>query len=221
MACFEGFFFEPANGSFSLAETYLTNPNGGAVASWSPTGFGLASGHDWMEKGFFLELFQHDETVFGRAMTKAKYYLDEKAGAQFEDLLDTFILFGDPALQIQSFAMPTAVNVADLAAARNDADVTVSWSTTNEVDILGFDVWRSESPNGEFIKLNQEPIWAKTSGGATGADYAFQDMTATPEQAYWYRLRVLLQDGDQADAGLVELTEAATDSQIFLPIVTK
>jgi len=222
MACFEGFFFEPARGSFSLAETYLHNPNGGAVASWSPTGFGLASGHDWMEKGIFLELFQKEETVFGRAMTHAKYYLAENAGAQYVDLIDTFLLFGDPALQVQSFATPTAVDIADFAATRDGADVTVSWSTANEVEILGFNLFRGESADGEFVSVNDEPIWANSPGSATGGTYEFHDLTAVADQAYWYRLQVLFRDGGQVVVGLVELTTLADENtQLFLPIVTK
>jgi len=51
MTCSEGFFREPALGSQSFGEAIVRMPGGGAVASWSPTGFGLAPGHDCLERG--------------------------------------------------------------------------------------------------------------------------------------------------------------------------
>ena len=94
MACFEGFFHQPPSGSRSLGETYVLNPNGGAVASWSPTGFGVATGHDWMEQGLFLALFQDRVGQLGSAMTQGKEYLYHNAPAhKYDDLIDTFVLF--------------------------------------------------------------------------------------------------------------------------------
>ena len=39
-------------------ETLLRAPNGGDVASFSPTGLGVANGHDVLQRGFYEAAFQ-------------------------------------------------------------------------------------------------------------------------------------------------------------------
>jgi hypothetical protein len=70
----------------------------GAVASWSPTGLGVVSGHDCLDRGFFQALFQDGLLTLGQATTAGK--LNLLASGSNLDLLDTYLLFGDPALHI-------------------------------------------------------------------------------------------------------------------------
>ena len=63
-----------------LAESYTraVDANGvgkGAIASFSPTGFGLVAGHDLLEEGFFLAVFHEGIDTLGAATTYAKQYL--------------------------------------------------------------------------------------------------------------------------------------------------
>ncbi len=99
MTCDNGYFAQTNADSFGEASVRMAG--GGAVASWSPTGFGLASGHDYMERGFFLAVF-HDRTArIGAATTAGKVYLVQNAPpGQYLDLLDTYLLLGDPAVTI-------------------------------------------------------------------------------------------------------------------------
>ncbi len=57
MTCNEGYFHEPKVGVESTSEAGLRYANGGAVASWAPTGFGLSTGHDYLERGFSSRFF--------------------------------------------------------------------------------------------------------------------------------------------------------------------
>jgi hypothetical protein len=102
MTCSEGFFHEAALGSQSFGEASVRMDGGGAVASWSPTGFGLAPGHDYLERGLFAALFHDGVRQLGPATTQGKLYLLAHAPAgKFRDLVDTYLLLGDPALRIQ------------------------------------------------------------------------------------------------------------------------
>ncbi|MEZ4712136.1 MAG: C25 family cysteine peptidase [Caldilineaceae bacterium] len=103
MTCLEGFFHEAAANSDAFGEMIVRQPQSGAVASWSPTGFGLASGHDYLETGFFLGLFHQGLTTVGEATTFGKMHMIAHAPpTKYDDLLDTFVLFGDPALAVRS-----------------------------------------------------------------------------------------------------------------------
>ena len=59
MTCLEGYFIEPQQftDKSSLAEAVVRADNKGAIASFSPTGLGLATGHDKLERGLFRAAF--------------------------------------------------------------------------------------------------------------------------------------------------------------------
>jgi hypothetical protein len=84
----------------SLGEVITRQPDRGAVASWSPTGIGLASGHRSLSQGFYRAVFQDGLQGLGEATNAGKLEL-WATGADL-DLIDTFLLFGDPAMQMKS-----------------------------------------------------------------------------------------------------------------------
>jgi hypothetical protein len=101
MTCQEGYFQLPTLSA--LAEASVRISGKGAVASWSPTGFGLATGHDLLEKGFMLAVFHEGATQLGPATQRGKLNLYQNAPVnRYDDLMDTFVLFGDPALRFVS-----------------------------------------------------------------------------------------------------------------------
>lgn len=102
MTCMEGYYHEAAPNVESMGESIVRMPGGGAVASWSPTGFGLASGHDYLQQGLYLALFHEDMAEIGAAATFGKLYLFANTPAgKYDDLVDTFVLLGDPALRMK------------------------------------------------------------------------------------------------------------------------
>ncbi len=101
MTCLEGFFHDAGSDAEAFGEAIVREPGRGAVASWSPTGFGLVSGHDYLEKGFMLAVFHYHFQEIGIATTYGKMRLVTNGpSTRYDDLLDTFVLFGDPALRI-------------------------------------------------------------------------------------------------------------------------
>ena len=142
MTCFEGSFHEIGYNTSVLAETAVRTAGKGAVASWSPTGFGLVSGHDYLERGLFIALFHHQAPTLGAATTEAKQYLWDNASGQHRDLLDTFGLLGDPALEIKTeyvcSLIPTGIAMEGFEARLAGRTVQLSWTTASESDIRGF-----------------------------------------------------------------------------------
>jgi hypothetical protein len=102
MTCLEGYYHEAEKGFEAFGEAIVRTSGKGAVASWSPTGLGLATGHDYLEKGFFMALFYNDIKSLGVITTIGKIYLKQSAPPRkYDDLLDTFLLIGDPALTVR------------------------------------------------------------------------------------------------------------------------
>ncbi|MBI5301002.1 MAG: hypothetical protein HY868_02615 [Chloroflexi bacterium] len=98
MTCYDGYFHFP--GVPSLAEKNVRLAGGGALASWSASGLGVASGHDYLNRGFFQAVFRDRIREIGPAAIAGKMYLWVNSGGANHDLLDTFTLLGDPASRL-------------------------------------------------------------------------------------------------------------------------
>lgn len=101
MACLSGNFAEPQY--TGIEAKMLEWTGGGSVAAWGATGFGVATGHDWLHRGFYRAVFTNGVRPVGLAAVAGKQYLWTN-GPHFDDLLDTFGLLGDPALRIAFLA---------------------------------------------------------------------------------------------------------------------
>ncbi|PKO21901.1 MAG: hypothetical protein CVU38_12165, partial [Chloroflexi bacterium HGW-Chloroflexi-1] len=99
MGCLEGYFIVPIATLQSLGESIVRLPNAGAVASWSPAGKGVAAGHDVIFQAFYDAVFNQGIDEIGLATNYAKQALANST-SQFKDLIDTYILFGDPAMPL-------------------------------------------------------------------------------------------------------------------------
>jgi len=103
MTCDEGYYAIPSSSSrdnSSVGESLVRAPNGGAIASWSPMGWGYAIDHDYLDRGIFEALFEEDIVELGPAATYAKHHLAGSLGINHY-LLDTYLLFGDPATRLK------------------------------------------------------------------------------------------------------------------------
>lgn len=94
LTCFTSSFQEPFWDT--LDEALLRRANGGAVATWGPTGLGIATGHDALAEGFLETIITNGTPEIGRATLAGKLRLMTHAPTH-ADLLDTFTLLGDPA----------------------------------------------------------------------------------------------------------------------------
>ncbi|HEY81284.1 MAG TPA: hypothetical protein G4O05_09455 [Caldilineae bacterium] len=102
MSCVDGFFHESQQGVKSFAEANVLAA-GGSIASWSATSLGLVNPHQMLEKGFFLAMFHDRLPTLGEVTRSAKLYVDENApqgSSRYQEVIDAYILFGDPALKI-------------------------------------------------------------------------------------------------------------------------
>ncbi|MBN1138371.1 MAG: hypothetical protein JXM73_17415 [Anaerolineae bacterium] len=88
---------------------------------------------------------------------------------------------------------PTAVDLKSFTATPQawTGTILLEWETVSEVDNLGFDLYRAESPGGRQIKLNDSLIPSQGPGSPMGYVYSFVDRTARPGRTYYYWLEAL------------------------------
>ena len=99
MTCWEGYYINPhaVGSNYEALSEVITRAEGkGAVATWSPTGMSVATGHDIINRAFFDAIFYKVLPTIGQATQRS--VLDLWATGTYLDLVDTFLLFGDPAM---------------------------------------------------------------------------------------------------------------------------
>ena len=81
----------------------------------------------------------------------------------------------------------TLISLSSFTATPFSKAVVLEWTTASEIDNAGFNIYRAESENGEYIKINDELIEAQ--GSATeGTTYEFVDSGLKNRKTYYYQL---------------------------------
>ncbi|NJO16290.1 MAG: hypothetical protein HC877_11215 [Thioploca sp.] len=114
---------------------------------------------------------------------------------------------------------PTLAELLDLKATRVSEGIKLEWQTATELDNAGFDLWRSETENGEYIKITDSLIPAK----GNDSTYTFIDNNVEPGVTYYYQLEDIdflgkstFQNPISSSANEVLIIEPATNV-IFTP----
>ena len=82
---------------------------------------------------------------------------------------------------------PTVISLVDFNAIPSNRMVTLVWSTESETDNAGFNLYRSESEEGEYIQLNDVLIPAQGSS-TQGSSYEYVDSGVQNRKTYYYKL---------------------------------
>jgi uncharacterized repeat protein (TIGR01451 family) len=126
---------------------------------------------------------------------------------------------------------PTAIELASFTARnRAGASPLVEWVTAMELHNLGFNLYRTDSPNklpGREQRLNDSLIPSQSPGSLMGAAYAYADEMAVAGVIYYYWLEAIDNKGvadlygPVSTADSVDTTTPSASSPIYLPIVIK
>jgi hypothetical protein len=100
---------------------------------------------------------------------------------------------------------PTVVSLIEFDAIAGNRVVTLVWSTASEIDNAGFNLYRSETEEGNYIKINDSLIPAQGSS-TQGASYEFVDREVKNRKTYYYKLEDIDLNGESTMHGPVSAT---------------
>jgi len=84
-------------------------------------------------------------------------------------------------------SIPTLITLSSFTATPSNHRVILDWTTSSEIDNAGFNLYRAESEDGEYVKINSSLILAKGSP-TEGASYQFIDKNVQNRKMYLYKL---------------------------------
>jgi hypothetical protein len=90
---------------------------------------------------------------------------------------------------------PTNVTLSQFSARPLGRSVRVLWTTEQESDLLGFNLFRAEDLESEPLRLNDAIIPGSAPGSPIGASYQFVDRSVEPDVWYYYWLEYVAVDG--------------------------
>jgi hypothetical protein len=93
----------------------------------------------------------------------------------------------------------------------------LKWETASEIDNAGFNIYRSESKDGEYTQINDSII--TTEGSSTvGATYEFIDTNVQNGKTYYYELQGMDMEGYSSIYGSVSATPIDQFINVYVDI---
>ena len=100
---------------------------------------------------------------------------------------------------------PVPVDLSLFTAALVTDGVQLKWRTESETNNLGFNVYRSTSKGGDFVKINPTLIKGHGTDG-TPYDYTFLDETAQIGSTYFYQIEDVDFSGNTNRSNIIKFT---------------
>lgn len=109
---------------------------------------------------------------------------------------------------------PTAVILSSFAVTAHHDTAQLAWETASEMGLVGFNLYRSEAPDGVRHKLNAGLIPAEHPDQMIGTGYQYTD-AVEPGKHYYYWLELFMSDGNELHGPL----ELITNFRLYLPLM--
>jgi hypothetical protein len=93
--------------------------------------------------------------------------------------------------------------------------VVVDWETASELNTVGFNLYRSESLDGQYYQINVSLIPASPDP-LVGGEYSYLDDDVEAGLTYYYKLEELDSKGDRWYFGPIEIQASSQGWQIIL-----
>jgi hypothetical protein len=119
-------------------------------------------------------------------------------------LVDGHVYYGSWNGHVYCFgnAYQTVIEITSFKAIPKLRNIILTWSTEAEIDNAGFNLYRSESENSEYVKINDSLIPA--AGSPTQeASYTYVDENVQNTKTYYYKLEDIDTSGNRTMHGPV------------------
>jgi len=189
MSCLAGNFSWPQwYPDPSLGEMLLRADGSGAVAALVPSGQTTTEGQRILNTALFDTIFTKDIRRLGPAIADAKQTLLANGDDYYEQVSETFLLFGDPAMQLK---VPLPRRPAGIVIEGQTDGIALQWQAAADADgnaVDGYNLYRSQSPAGPYVKVNSGLIAAS----------GYKDSTPAAGTTYYYLVSSVDGDGDES-----------------------
>jgi hypothetical protein len=99
--------------------------------------------------------------------------------------------------------LPLPVTLTSFTATDSSGLVVLRWTIQNEVNNARFDLLRSQSLEGEYVRIVEIP----GRGTATSSyEYRYTDRNVSPGESYWYKLVAVSYEGTKTMHGPISVT---------------
>ena len=172
----------------------LTDPNGAAFTAGQLKDTGNTTGSIALYSNRFTEIeFAIQATTNATAGGDYCFQLyNSTSGA---------VLNGYTYAQVRVLGA-TAIDLLSFEAQGDGEEVRVGWTTAQESDNKGFNLYRAQSLGGPYVQLNANLIASQSLGGE-GRDYEFIDTQASRGAIYYYKLEDVDASGTHTPNGPV------------------
>jgi hypothetical protein len=119
------------------------------------------------------------------------------------------------------------VTLTSFTAVGGDGQVLLEWETASEINNIGFNLWRSTSETGSYVKLNASLIPSQALGSVVGAYYSYTDSDVINGTTYYYKLESVDTNGSSEFHGPItatpegQPTATPTPYRVYLPLALK
>ncbi|MEM7532186.1 MAG: SdrD B-like domain-containing protein [Chloroflexota bacterium] len=116
---------------------------------------------------------------------------------------------------------PTNVLLSNRDVTATSEGVTLSWSTVNETELIGFHVLYIDPQSGDYVQVTDdaEMIVAEHAGRSNGADYRYMgDTDMDMDTGYHYLLALVMADGTRM---IMDMGVAEDAWIVYLPVLRK
>ncbi len=138
--CLNG-YFTGIKPQVSVAEEFLQLPHRGAVAVWASTNLGYASEHRVLLRELYEAIFEDYQYALGAATTAAKIAAYSQT-SDYSQLVETYVLFGDPATPLGIPSYPYVENTTPAAGGSDvaiDQTIHIAFNQPMSITTVGLD----------------------------------------------------------------------------------
>jgi hypothetical protein len=100
------------------------------------------------------------------------------------------------------FILPVAVTSCSIFGV---SELTITWKTESELDIIGFNLLRSESEEGPYMRINDELI-PPADDPNVGGEHSYLDRDVVRGTTYYYKLETIGRQGVVTESDPIAIT---------------